>query len=944
MRVETLEGAAASHDQQLLTLRRENDDLRKQLAEARSELHDLRTEGSLSTRSSGTRREVRWSGKERGDGRSILSPSSSSSPTTAAARRYSLAVESALAVGRHIKANPRLHSACRRWMRSLVTLDPRTELAHFFFPGDSDGPLGYLAMRDRRGEAISSRAMGVNLYSMLQTATTSCLDWTKVLDSLSDPSSDYYYGSKQHLSMFPTSYFSVFRPTSKDALRLMMGREGTGKGLNIKGKSAQKGKLSGFVPFLQISENAHKKDVEGPPESARVRVYYRTEADRYQALQSFQNDTVDESAKRAAASIKRQGTSQSFKLGALKRSSRSHLDDNIEPLDDYVESSRVWGLELPLALLWDVVVLAADISDEKHPEFATGRPSVPAFMSMNLDSIMNPSEPHVVLFQHVVGEPMHPRGLLIAYEEVTPHQVKPVVSDLDCFLVGTKGKAFAELPEEQIELVKWELSNIEAMLKHAAEEKKRGKPATPWMNGWLERMRLEKEQGISPPTAGPLGYGDPTSCFIMSEAVAWTCAIGAVRHGAECFNYHFPQNLDNEYLVTWDGFPGAVKFQYMDEKELRKFLISRVSDGYAFPLNTKWVLCDKGWYEVWQALCSAEGGKRIRPWFPKGAGLRRKVEQIHAKYPEGFPTQDPGSSAGDGSANLLLELNRFKPQQFLLNKVHSRFVIHTLQLRHLVSKSLRRISKYEPSAFAAVRKARRSIQLRGLRMSPPAGFNVTPCRVSTDSTEACNPADGLPETSKKGDLMSEDDVLRLSRSHFAPAVLGLVNHLTVLGPPSLLERFEAKDLSISMVSRTPPNESQLALRRTPIRRRHRLSASQLTRRPRAPCAPRTVADEHLSVSRDQLARVRVQEGEHPDTIGDVCLHIAEPRHCRTYSRRVRRPRLLHRPTSGLCTQRWLHLHRRRRFAARRQRCPIAHSRGDDRGASGRCGPPERPFI
>ena len=100
MRVETLEGAAASHDQQLLTLRRENDDLRKQLAEARSELHDLRTEGSLSTRSSGTRREVRWSGKERGDGRSILSPSSSSSPTTAAARRYSLAVESALAVGR----------------------------------------------------------------------------------------------------------------------------------------------------------------------------------------------------------------------------------------------------------------------------------------------------------------------------------------------------------------------------------------------------------------------------------------------------------------------------------------------------------------------------------------------------------------------------------------------------------------------------------------------------------------------------------------------------------------------------------------------------------------------------------------------------------------------------------------------------------------------------
>ena len=44
------------------------------------------------------------------------------------------------------------------WMRALVRLDPRTELAHFFYPGDRDGPMGYLAMRDGNKEAITTRS------------------------------------------------------------------------------------------------------------------------------------------------------------------------------------------------------------------------------------------------------------------------------------------------------------------------------------------------------------------------------------------------------------------------------------------------------------------------------------------------------------------------------------------------------------------------------------------------------------------------------------------------------------------------------------------------------------------------------------------------------------------------------------------------------------------
>ena len=29
---------------------------------------------------------------------------------------------------------------------------------------------------------------------------------------------------------------------------------------------------------------------------------------------------------------------------------------------------------------------------------------------------------------------------------------------------------------------------------------------------------------------------------------------GAVRHGAECFNFYFPQELDPDFLIVWDGF------------------------------------------------------------------------------------------------------------------------------------------------------------------------------------------------------------------------------------------------------------------------------------------------------------------------------------------------------------------------------------------------------
>merc|ERR1712127_29982 len=69
--------------------------------------------------------------------------------------------------------------------------------------------------------------------------------------------------------------FSVWRTASMDAIRLMMSGEGTGKGPDIKGKSAMCGKLSGFIPLVQIHNNdKDKKRVGTCPANTRVRIFY----------------------------------------------------------------------------------------------------------------------------------------------------------------------------------------------------------------------------------------------------------------------------------------------------------------------------------------------------------------------------------------------------------------------------------------------------------------------------------------------------------------------------------------------------------------------------------------------------------------------------------------------------------------------------------------------
>lgn len=138
------------------------------------------------------------------------------------------------------------------WASSFVDADPRHQIREFFMPGDDRGPAGLL-----KAQGLSPRG--------------------------------------------PTShFFSVWRPTSLDAIRMMITGRATGKGLNIKGKSAKTGVLSGLVPFLQISEAAHKSRLGTSPAHARIRVYFATAAQRDAARAALQ-PTLDEMVAKAAA-------------------------------------------------------------------------------------------------------------------------------------------------------------------------------------------------------------------------------------------------------------------------------------------------------------------------------------------------------------------------------------------------------------------------------------------------------------------------------------------------------------------------------------------------------------------------------------------------------------------------------------------------------------------
>ena len=115
--------------------------------------------------------------------------------------------------------------------------------------------------------------------------------------------------------------FAVFRPTSLEAIRKMWLGLGVGKGLNVKGKSAKCGELSGFVPFLQISERAHAEQVEAGNKrrTSRIRIYFGSYTQRAAAAAELQRTLED---RRRGGGSRRRATLSRRRRRARRRSGR----------------------------------------------------------------------------------------------------------------------------------------------------------------------------------------------------------------------------------------------------------------------------------------------------------------------------------------------------------------------------------------------------------------------------------------------------------------------------------------------------------------------------------------------------------------------------------------------------------------------------------------------
>ena len=513
-----------------------------------------------------------------------------------------------------------------RWWRAFIRCDPRRHLAEYFRSGDERGPYGYLRALDSR-------------------------------PTLNGP---------------PSQFFSVWRPTSLDAMRMLFEGTAVGKALNIKGKSALRGPLTGFVPFLQIDNEEHKKRVRISPPDARARIFYMSWAAREVArtelvacleemkaeagqmdaqLEEHKSTMTDDLLSMLAGDARGDDSNwgglvfKSLEFADAGRDLAFRLmqvrctDPSVYDVDSFA-ARGLYGLDVPERLLWEAYVTRQDITPS--PGTDNGRPSEPAFQDLNLQALRDRKKPPAVaLWQHDHAHPMNPRTLLMAHEE---KHVRPVASDMDPFLIGWKGVAMSRpMPAEQIELLQWTVEQIGCVL---AEPRAQG-----WNKRWLGVLRGSDpiaRKGIVVPT---YGFGDPQTYEILAKVIHKVEASGAVRHGAEAFNFHFPQALDEEYLVVWSGFEKdplgnrSVPWKYLKEPQLRQFLLGRIGDGYVFPINPKWILCDAGWGEVYQAMCAAGGAaeQALDIWLPKASGVRETIQSLSTKHPSGFvPVSEDG--------------------------------------------------------------------------------------------------------------------------------------------------------------------------------------------------------------------------------------------------------------------------------------------------------------
>ena len=76
-----------------------------------------------------------------------------------------------------------------------------------------------------------------------------------------------------------------------------------------------------------------------------------------------------------------------------------------------------------------------------------------------------------------------------------------------------------------------------------------------------------------------------------------------------------------------------------------EILGDKIDEGFVFPLNPKWILCDEGWKDLYDKLLASERPNvqdALNVWYP--ADVQERIAAISSKHPIGY-----GPSDGDGA-------------------------------------------------------------------------------------------------------------------------------------------------------------------------------------------------------------------------------------------------------------------------------------------------------
>ena len=160
------------------------------------------------------------------------------------------------------------------------------------------------------------------------------------------------------------------------AIRKMMEGKGVGKGLDIKGKSAKTGKLSGYVPFLQIHNEADKSKIDIPPRDARMRIFYGSSKTRQDVI-SILAHVRDEMVRAVDASehFLSQMNRDSFSSERHNSNDSTRIaSENDDMIDDSARSANILSYEdeSRRKMIWEMEDPSIDLVDDYNAQSIYG--------------------------------------------------------------------------------------------------------------------------------------------------------------------------------------------------------------------------------------------------------------------------------------------------------------------------------------------------------------------------------------------------------------------------------------------------------------------------------------------------------------------------------------------------------------------------------------------